>query len=88
MTEQSTPACSSSMAALCRLCLDRHRRHSLAMKLLQSGVDLLTIQAWLGHAQVAITHRYAVPVGTMVTPSPPGQIRTCGTTAYGSYRML
>ncbi len=33
-------------------------RHSLAMKLLQSGVDLLTIQAWLGHAQVATTHRY------------------------------
>ncbi|WP_288142908.1 hypothetical protein [Mesorhizobium sp.] len=28
-------------------------------KLLQSGVDLLTIQAWLGHAQVATTHRYA-----------------------------
>ncbi|RWD66335.1 MAG: hypothetical protein EOS60_26720 [Mesorhizobium sp.] len=27
--------------------------------LLQSGVDLLTIQAWLGHAQVATTHRYA-----------------------------
>ncbi|WP_245307046.1 tyrosine-type recombinase/integrase [Mesorhizobium sp. SEMIA 3007] len=26
-------------------------RHSLAMKLLQSGVDLLTIQAWLGHAR-------------------------------------
>jgi len=34
-------------------------RHSLAMTLLQSGVDLLTIQAWLGHAQVASTHRYA-----------------------------
>jgi site-specific recombinase XerD len=34
-------------------------RHSLAMVLLQSGVDLLTIQAWLGHAQVATTHRYA-----------------------------
>jgi site-specific recombinase XerD len=34
-------------------------RHSLAMKLLRSGVDLLTIQAWLGHAQVATTHRYA-----------------------------
>jgi integrase/recombinase XerD len=34
-------------------------RHSLAMNLLQSGVDLLTIQAWLGHAQVATTHRYA-----------------------------
>lgn len=24
------------------------------------GVDLLTIQAWLGHAQVTTTHRYAV----------------------------
>ncbi|MCC7173429.1 MAG: tyrosine-type recombinase/integrase [Planctomycetes bacterium] len=34
-------------------------RHTLAMQLLQSGVDLLTIQAWLGHAQVATTHRYA-----------------------------
>jgi site-specific recombinase XerD len=34
-------------------------RHSLAMTLLKSGVDLLTIQAWLGHAQVATTHRYA-----------------------------
>lgn len=34
-------------------------RHSLAMMLLQSGVDLLTIQAWLGHAQVETTHRYA-----------------------------
>ncbi|TIO67605.1 MAG: integrase, partial [Mesorhizobium sp.] len=29
------------------------------MKLLQSGLDLLTIQAWLGHARVATTHRYA-----------------------------
>ena len=34
-------------------------RHTIAMTLLQSGVDLLTIQAWLGHSQVATTHRYA-----------------------------
>jgi integrase/recombinase XerD len=34
-------------------------RHTIAMTLLQSGADLLTIQAWLGHSQVATTHRYA-----------------------------
>jgi site-specific recombinase XerD len=34
-------------------------RHSLAMRLLQSGSDLLTIQSWLGHANVSTTHRYA-----------------------------
>ena len=34
-------------------------RHTLAMRFLRSGVDLVTIQAWLGHTQVATTHRYA-----------------------------
>lgn len=34
-------------------------RHTLAMQLLRNRVDLVTIQAWLGHAQVATTHRYA-----------------------------
>jgi len=29
------------------------------MQLLRARVDLITIQAWLGHAQVATTHRYA-----------------------------
>ena len=47
------------MAAECRICGAPHIRHSLATTLLQSGVDLLTIQAWLGHAQVATSHRYA-----------------------------
>jgi integrase/recombinase XerD len=43
----------------CKVVSPHVLRHTLAMTLLQSGVDLLTIQAWLGHAQVATTHRYA-----------------------------
>ena len=54
-----TAAC-RQMPELARKRISPHTfRHSLAMILLQSGVDLLTIQAWLGHAQVATTHRYA-----------------------------
>ena len=34
-------------------------RHTNAMHLLQSGVDLTTIQSWLGHASVNTTHHYA-----------------------------
>lgn len=33
-------------------------RHSLAMGLLQSRVDLSTIQSWLGHASINTTHQY------------------------------
>ena len=33
-------------------------RHTTAMHLLQSGVDITTIAAWLGHAQLATTHEY------------------------------
>jgi site-specific recombinase XerD len=33
-------------------------RHTTAMHLLQSGVDITTIAAWLGHAQIATTHEY------------------------------
>jgi site-specific recombinase XerD len=34
-------------------------RHTTAMHLLQSGVDLTTIQSWLGHETVNTTHHYA-----------------------------
>lgn len=34
-------------------------RHTCAMQLLQAGVDLATIQAWLGHSRVDTTHWYA-----------------------------
>ncbi len=33
-------------------------RHTTAMHLLQAGVDITTIAAWLGHAQLATTHAY------------------------------
>ncbi len=37
----------------------RNRRHSAAVCLLKSGVDLPTIAHWLGHASVTTTNRYA-----------------------------
>jgi site-specific recombinase XerD len=34
-------------------------RHSSAVHLLRSGVEITTISQWLGHASVATTSRYA-----------------------------
>jgi integrase/recombinase XerD len=60
VVRRAVAAASGRMPELARKQISPHVfRHSLAMILLQSGVDLLTIQAWLGHAQVATTHRYA-----------------------------
>lgn len=33
-------------------------RHSTAIHLLKSGVDLVTVSHWLGHASINTTHRY------------------------------
>jgi len=33
-------------------------RHTTAMHLLQSGVDINVIRSWLGHVNLATTHRY------------------------------
>ena len=35
-------------------------RHTAAVHLLQSGIDMVTISHWLGHASVETTNRYAV----------------------------
>lgn len=35
-------------------------RHSVAMNLLISGVDISTIAIWLGHSSIETTHKYMV----------------------------
>jgi integrase/recombinase XerD len=60
IVRRATAAARAAQPALAQKVVSPHvLRHTLAMTLLQSGVDLLTIQAWLGHSQVATTHRYA-----------------------------
>src|SRR5438105_1905413 len=36
----------------------RHSRHSCALHLLQSGVDIAVIALWLGHQSIQTTHGY------------------------------
>lgn len=57
--ERMTSAATSQCADLEQQSVSPHvLRHTLAMQLLQSGVDLTTIQSWLGHAGVETTHHY------------------------------
>ena len=35
-------------------------RHSVAMNLLMSGIDISTIAIWLGHSSIETTHKYMV----------------------------
>ena len=48
-----------SPAIQCRLCRQRHSRHTTAVHLLRAGVDINTIRAWLGHVSLDTTHLYA-----------------------------
>lgn len=49
---------SSRLAALCRLCLRLHRRHTAAVHLLEAGVEVNVIRGWLGHVSLETTNRY------------------------------
>ncbi|MDB3936094.1 tyrosine-type recombinase/integrase [Granulosicoccus sp.] len=52
--------CSSDLTANeCLLCLARHRRHTAACRLLESGVDVNVIRAWLGNVSLEMTNHYA-----------------------------
>ena len=44
---------------LARMSISPHTlRHTVAMHMLQAGVDLTTIQSWLGHVNLDTTHQY------------------------------
>src|SRR5437764_12933289 len=58
MVLMSTPERSRWTAVVCRLFRPRNRRHSMAMGLLQAGVDRAVIALWLGHESVDTTQIY------------------------------
>jgi len=50
---------SSSSAGLAQKTVSPHTfRHTVALNLLQSGVDMSTIAIWLGHESILTTHKY------------------------------
>ena len=52
-------AASKEMPDLTKRSISPHTlRHTIAMQLLKAGVDLTTIQSWLGHAHPDTTHHY------------------------------
>lgn len=53
-------ACATAPGLACKRVHPHTMRHSSAVHLLQSGVDMISISHWLGHASVETTNRYAV----------------------------
>lgn len=58
VTRRVTAATKSCQTLLTRKIGPHTFRHTTAMHLLQSGVDLNMIRSWLGHSSIETTHRY------------------------------
>jgi integrase/recombinase XerD len=69
----------------CLLCRTPHNRHTTALHLLQSGVELNVIKSWLGHVSITTTSEYieidmamkrkAIERCAPPAPSPEGESR-------------
>jgi site-specific recombinase XerD len=60
LRKYSALAQSAAPGLACKRVHPHTMRHTAAVHLLQSGVDMVTISHWLGHASVETTNRYAV----------------------------
>ena len=59
VTKGATPVLSPAEASLATRRISPHTlRHTTAMHLLQSGVDITVIALWLGHENIVTTHQY------------------------------
>lgn len=59
IVKRTTAIAESKLPSLAKRSITPHTlRHTTAMLLLQAGVDMTTIQSWLGHASMNTTHGY------------------------------
>ena len=88
LIDKHARAASSSAGTLAGNRVHPHMlRHTTATSLLQSGVDLVTISDWLGHASVESTNRYvAVNLATKRAAIEISRPTDCGQTPAPSWR--
>ena len=52
------PVTAKRFSPSARLCRMRHSRHTYATRHLQDGIDIRTLQQWMGHRDIASTMVY------------------------------